>query len=536
MLLKLAAQMRAYGQWTARAVGHRRGGRRAGPICLGVGDERRRRSRQRAERRGWSPAPAFHDEHRHLDPRRGARPGRPGGDGARRYGVRPGDRVCWRCRTASDGWSRSWRSPGSARPRCWSIPSLPSADHEFIADDCAAALCLTGAELRDHFAGGAGPTSTSCSPAAGATAGRRLARRRSHAPLYVQYTSGTTGEPKGVVHHHGDLPIYHDAVAARCSASPATTSPCPSRSSSSRTASATPSCSRCTPARRRCCSRSGRPRDDHGGGRRHRRDPALRGAVGVRHPGRPGRAGGRSARSARRSRPARPSRRRSGERPPSCSARRSASRSARPRPGTRSAPTRSTTTCPARSAARCPATRCSCATGRAARCPTGNPASCGSAGPPCSEYLNRPAETARRWSTAGSPPGTWPAAARRHLRHLGRVDDMEMVGGITVSPMEVERLFAEHPLVREVAVAAVPDQLGATKLRAFVVPAGPVATRPARDRAHRAGPGAARAFKVPRTVRRCRTCPAPRPASSAGTSSAPAPGDRTPPAPLSVPP
>jgi acyl-coenzyme A synthetase/AMP-(fatty) acid ligase len=55
-------------------------------------------------------------------------------------------------------------------------------------------------------------------------------------------------------------------------------------------------------------------------------------------------------------------------------------------------------------------------------------------------------------------------------RHLGRVDDMEMVGGITISPIEVERLLAEHPLVREVAVAAVADTSGATKLRAFVVP------------------------------------------------------------------
>ncbi|MBV9141658.1 MAG: AMP-binding protein [Pseudonocardiales bacterium] len=55
--------------------------------------------------------------------------------------------------------------------------------------------------------------------------------------------------------------------------------------------------------------------------------------------------------------------------------------------------------------------------------------------------------------------------------HVRRVDDMEMVGGITMSPLEVEDLLGTHDNVREVAVAAVPDVSGATKLRAFVVPA-----------------------------------------------------------------
>ncbi|MFD0448003.1 hypothetical protein ACFQ10_45665 [Streptomyces indonesiensis] len=47
-----------------------------------------------------------------------------------------------------------------------------------------------------------------------------------------------------------------------------------------------------------------------------------------------------------------------------------------------------------------------------------------------------------------------------------------MVGGITVSPLEVEEVLRQHPSVREVAVAAVPDERGATRLRAYVVPAG----------------------------------------------------------------
>jgi fatty acid CoA ligase FadD22 len=86
--------------------------------------------------------------------------------------------------------------------------------------------------------------------------------------------------------------------------------------------------------------------------------------------------------------------------------------------------------------------------------------------------------------------------------HEGRNDDMEMVGGIKVSPIEVEAVLGTHPAVAEVAVAAVPDELGATRLRAFVVPA-PNCLPPDRlaqelldlARCHLAP------FKVPRSVR-----------------------------------
>lgn len=55
-----------------------------------------------------------------------------------------------------------------------------------------------------------------------------------------------------------------------------------------------------------------------------------------------------------------------------------------------------------------------------------------------------------------------------HLR--GRADDIEQVGGISVSPLEVEAVLARHPGVTEVAVAAVVDADGASRLVAFVVP------------------------------------------------------------------
>ena len=85
--------------------------------------------------------------------------------------------------------------------------------------------------------------------------------------------------------------------------------------------------------------------------------------------------------------------------------------------------------------------------------------------------------------------------------HRGRADDLEMVGGITVAPREIERLLESHPQVGEIAVVAVRDGAGATKLRAFVVPAGPSPDAGGLEaelldlaREHLA------AFKVPRTV------------------------------------
>ncbi|MDX3134491.1 benzoate-CoA ligase family protein [Streptomyces europaeiscabiei] len=115
-------------------------------------------------------------------------------------------------------------------------------------------------------------------------------------------------------------------------------------------------------------------------------------------------------------------------------------------------------------------------------------------------YLNRPEETGR--TLVGGWLNTRDRAVREAdgtYRHLGRADDMEMVGGITVSPLEVEALLRTHPGVRDVAVAAVTDERGASRLRAFVIPVPPIGVGleaelicMARDRLA--------AFKVPRSV------------------------------------
>jgi benzoate-CoA ligase len=53
--------------------------------------------------------------------------------------------------------------------------------------------------------------------------------------------------------------------------------------------------------------------------------------------------------------------------------------------------------------------------------------------------------------------------------HAGRSDDMLKVGGIYVSPVEVEEALTGHEAVLEVAVVGAPDGDGLIKPRAYVV-------------------------------------------------------------------
>jgi acyl-coenzyme A synthetase/AMP-(fatty) acid ligase len=55
-----------------------------------------------------------------------------------------------------------------------------------------------------------------------------------------------------------------------------------------------------------------------------------------------------------------------------------------------------------------------------------------------------------------------------HFFYEGRADDMLKVGGIYVSPLEVEHALAAHPSVVECAVVGYEDGDGLTKARAFV--------------------------------------------------------------------
>jgi benzoate-CoA ligase len=72
--------------------------------------------------------------------------------------------------------------------------------------------------------------------------------------------------------------------------------------------------------------------------------------------------------------------------------------------------------------------------------------------------------------------GAWTKSGDKYLRnadgsytYAGRSDDMLKVGGIYVSPFEVESSLAQHPAVLEAAVIGVPDAQGLTRSKAFVV-------------------------------------------------------------------
>jgi len=458
---------------------------------------------QRAEQHGWLSTPAFLDEHRSWTHGEvhdlAARAATVLGE----LGVRPGDRVLLAL-PDSIGWVVAFLA--TARVGATAVlvnPSLPVADHEFLAEDCAATLCLTGADLRDHFADGRWADIDFLLARAAGAARADAWPVADRSPLYLQYTSGTTGEPKGVVHHHGDLPIYHDAVAGKVLGIQATdvtlsvsklffaygfgnafVFPLYSGSSAVLLAARpTPETVAEAVSRHRVSLLYAVP--SAYATLVDRADPAAFGSV-------------RAAVSAGETLP--PA---LGERAtillgaPVCEQIGSteaghafcANSADDNVPGTVGRPV--------------PGYDVQLRDRHGQSVPDGESGELWVRGPTLlSEYLNRPAETAR--ALVGGWLATRDLACRQPdgtIRHLGRVDDMEMVGGITVSPMEVERLFAEHPLVGEVAVAAVPDHLGATKLRAFVVLAGPVSDA-AGFESELIGLARQRlaSFKVPRTV------------------------------------
>ena len=103
--------------------------------------------------------------------------------------------------------------------------------------------------------------------------------------------------------------------------------------------------------------------------------------------------------------------------------------------------------------------------------------------------------------------GPWTRTGDRYVRdadgyytYAGRSDDMLKVGGIWVSPFEVESALGTHDAVLEAAVVGHGDDSGLVKPRAFVVLEGRAAIRRGpgpRGRAQGLGQGAPRAVQVP---------------------------------------
>jgi acyl-CoA synthetase (AMP-forming)/AMP-acid ligase II len=59
----------------------------------------------------------------------------------------------------------------------------------------------------------------------------------------------------------------------------------------------------------------------------------------------------------------------------------------------------------------------------------------------------------------------------RYLRYVDRLKDLVIRGGMNIAPAELEGLLVEHPLVGEVAVIGLPDEVLGERVCAVVVPA-----------------------------------------------------------------
>jgi 4-hydroxybenzoate-CoA ligase len=108
-------------------------------------------------------------------------------------------------------------------------------------------------------------------------------------------------------------------------------------------------------------------------------------------------------------------------------------------------------------------------------------------GPSAAEGYWNQREKSRRtfrgeWTATGD---TYVRDADGLYRYQGRADDMIKVGGVWVSPFEVEAALVEHPAVQEAAVVGREDADGLIKPMAFVVLRDPASPRPRRARPRR---------------------------------------------------
>jgi benzoate-CoA ligase len=101
-------------------------------------------------------------------------------------------------------------------------------------------------------------------------------------------------------------------------------------------------------------------------------------------------------------------------------------------------------------------------------------------GEPGDLYIQGPSAALMYWGnrakTRDTFQGGWTKSGDKYIRnpdgsytYAGRSDDMLKVGGIWVSPFEVEATLVQHPSVLEAAVIGAPDADGLVKTKAFVV-------------------------------------------------------------------
>ena len=101
-------------------------------------------------------------------------------------------------------------------------------------------------------------------------------------------------------------------------------------------------------------------------------------------------------------------------------------------------------------------------------------------GEPGDLYIHGPSAALMYWGnrakTRETFEGRWTRSGDKYIRnsdgtytYAGRSDDMLKVGGVWVSPFEVEATLVQHPSVLEAAVIGAPDADGLIKSKAFVV-------------------------------------------------------------------
>jgi benzoate-CoA ligase family protein len=117
-------------------------------------------------------------------------------------------------------------------------------------------------------------------------------------------------------------------------------------------------------------------------------------------------------------------------------------------------------------------------------------------------YWNKPEKTAATMRDGGVLTGDKVRRdAAGNYFYVGRNDDMLRVGGIWVSPAEIEAALAEHDAVLECAVVGVPDENRLVKPKAYVVLRPGTAASPALGEDMRAGLRQRLAhFKCPRWI------------------------------------
>ncbi|GAA2400959.1 hypothetical protein GCM10010191_05240 [Actinomadura vinacea] len=431
----------------------------------------------RARRRGWTARPAFyegdlvwtHGEVHDLAARAATLlAGR---------GVQAGDRVLL---ALPDGISWVVAFLAAARLGATAVlanPALTADEHDFMAEDAKVTLCVSGPGLEDRFAGRDRLAGEALLASARETSpATRSEPADRHTPLYIQYTSGTTGRPKGVVHRHGDPETYHDLVGERVlgigpddvalSVSKlffaygfgnAFAFPLFSGSAAVLVgARPTPSLVGELVDRHRVTVLYSVPSAyaalmDQVGPDARKAFGSVRAAVAA------------------------------GERMPWGLGERLAGLFGAPVLEQIGSTEVGHAFCANGVAHNMPGTVGPAVPGYEVELrdrdgeplPDGTEGELWVRGPTVTHtYLNLP--------PAGGPAAADGWLATRDLAyrtpagtfiHLGRTDDMEMVGGITLSPLEVEEVLHGHPAVREVAVAALTDPRGATALHAFVVPA-----------------------------------------------------------------